>query len=112
MINSMLSSLLATLAILLLASPSTATADQLPIHLVLFTPADVDPPEGVRERLTEVADATEHFFLGNMQRLKFASKQKRLFAREADGLVKVYFVKGKHSGKGDEYQGTGCLREV
>ncbi len=112
MINSMLRSLLVASAIARLTGPSSASADQLPIHMVLFTPNDVEPPEGVRERLTEVANATEHFFLGNMQRLKFTSREKQLFAREADGLVKVYFVKGKLSGKGDSYQGTECLREV
>jgi hypothetical protein len=64
------------------------------IRIVLLTAADRKPPAGASHRLTQIADAAERFFLGEMRRWRYPPAASRLFRRDAGGAVEVIPVKG------------------
>ena len=64
------------------------------IRIVLLTAADRTPPAGAAHRLSQIADAAERFYLGEMKRWKYPPAATRLFRRGGDGTVEVISVKG------------------
>src|SRR5262245_1799884 len=64
------------------------------VRMVFFAPADVATPNGLRERMTQIADTTDAFFFKWMNRWGYPPAAKTLFRRESDGLVEVLTVRG------------------
>lgn len=82
------------LPLVLVALCSPAFAQKMPhARIVLLTPADIDPPPGVAKRLTQVADYTEAMLVKWMKAWDYPPKREQIFPRNADGSVKVLFVK-------------------
>ena len=79
------------------------------IRIILFTASDRTPPAGVPHRLTQIADATERFFFGEMKRWKYPPAVSRLFRRNPDGTVEVTYVKGDRPAS-DPFYDQGGMR--
>ena len=62
-------------------------------RIVFLTPADVHPPAGVSTRLTQVADYTEAMLVKWMKVWDYPPNRDQIFQRNADGTVKILFVK-------------------
>lgn len=95
------------IGIALISARIFAAENPLPpgTHIIVFTPSDVTPPAGVRQRLTRAADACEKFYFHWMNYWGYAPGVTNLFPREADGLVEVLYLHGDQpvsSGKYDE----------
>jgi hypothetical protein len=89
------------------------TTPPLPtLRMVLFTPSDVEPPAGVRRRITQIADYTERFFLRWMTHWKYEPARKAIFRRGGDGGAEVLFVKGEQPFSSGRYDGPGFQQEV
>lgn len=90
--------LLAAAAILCCAAQSRAAGSSEllpePVKIVFFVPADLAVSEGVRQRITKIADAAEAFFFNGMKRHGYPPATKALFRREADGQVELFQVRG------------------
>jgi hypothetical protein len=82
------------------------------LRVVFFTPADVEPPPGVRHRLTQVADAAERFFGTWMKHWKYPPAKEHIFRRDPDGNVEVLFVKGDQKLSSGRYQKPNFTPEV
>jgi hypothetical protein len=84
---------------LLVTLPRSAFAQpKMPkVQIVFLTPADVEAPDGVRERLTQSADYTEAMLVKWMKAWKYPPKREKIFQRNADGSVKIHFVKSPDS---------------
>ena len=67
------------------------------VQIVFLTPGDVEPPEGVTRRLTQVADCAEALFVKWMKAWEYPPQRERIFQRKADGSVKVWFVKAEET---------------
>ena len=81
--------------LLLLLFPGTAFGQpKMPeVQIVFLTPGDVEPPGGVSKRLTQAADCAEALLVKWMKVWDYPPQRERIFQREADGSVKVWFVK-------------------
>jgi WD40-like Beta Propeller Repeat len=82
------------------------------IRIILFTPSDRQPPATVSHRLTQIADATEKFLLGEMTRWKYLPAVSKLFRRNPDGTVEVTYVKGDRPAADSYYAKSGCDAEA
>src|SRR3954469_21053721 len=107
---------LLTSTIFALAAP-WASAGEEPssrptLRVVLFTPSDVEPPAGVRRRITQIADYTERFFVRWMTHWKYEPANKALFRRDGDGAAEVLFVKGDQPFANGRYNGPGFQQEA
>jgi hypothetical protein len=103
--------------VILWATAAGAVADErrdpLPtLRVVFFTPSDVEPPAGVQRRLTQVADATERFFVRWMTRWGYEPANKTPFRRDKAGAVEVLFVKGDQPLSSGRYEKAGFQSEV
>src|SRR3954451_15921118 len=108
--------ILLTATLLTVAAPS-APGDEEPsplptLRIVLFTPSDVEPPAGVKRRMTQIADYTERFFLRWMAHWKYEPADKALFRRDGDGAAEVLFVKGDQPFSSGRYDGPGFQQEA
>lgn len=99
-----------------LSSTSTTLADEpsdLPrIQLVFFTPSDVAPPPGYVERLTELANYTEAFFVRWMKHWRYPPARTTIFDRETSGQVVIRHVRGKHPAASGVYDRSTLVAEV
>ena len=82
------------------------------INVVFVTPSDVELPPDVVERLTEVADYTEHFLVKWMTKWGYEPERKQIFDRTADGKLRVIFFKGKDNLASGTYNQVGFQSEV
>src|SRR5438552_12237468 len=64
------------------------------VRIVFFIPSDLATPNGVRQRLTQIAETTDAFFAKWMKRWGYPAVAKSLFQRKPDGLVEVLTVRG------------------
>jgi hypothetical protein len=109
MIRSSFTALLAALASL----PAVAQEPALPkVNVVLFTPADVMPPEDAVRRLTQVANYTEVFLVKWMKHWGYSPAREKIFDRDPDGSVRVLFVTGKEKLASGRYHKSGFEAEV
>ena len=63
------------------------------IRIVLLTAPGRTPPASVPHRLSQIADAAERFFLGEMKRWNYPPAVSRLFRRNPDGTVELTHVR-------------------
>lgn len=92
---------------------ATDEPDDLPqIQLVLLTPADVEPPPGYQERLTEIANYTDKFFQYWMTRQGYPPNRKSIFTHDDDGNAKVLVVRGRQNAASGLYDRPSLVNEV
>lgn len=89
---------------------TTEVESKLPVvEIIFFSPKDIDPPKDAVELLGTLAEKTEGFYEDEMKKWDYPIKRKKIFARDAEGKVKVAFVRGSENsetGKYDQnYQG-------
>src|ERR1051326_2809538 len=103
----------ALFALLAGLSPVVGQEPSLPkVNVVLFTPADVAPPKGAVQRLTQVGDYTEAFLVKWMQHWGYPPARERFLDRNPDGTVRVLFVSGKEKRASGKYNKPGFEVEV
>lgn len=82
------------------------------LKIVFFLPSDLVVPQGVRHRLTQIADATDAFLLGGMKQHGYPPEVKTLFPRDAEGTVEVLEVRGENTAASGEYAQPNCIRYI
>lgn len=91
----------------------TEEANTRPVfRVVFFTPSDVEPPDGVQERLAEHVDYAQMFYGKWMKHWGYESAHPLNVNRDKDGMPEVLFVKGRHSEESGRYQQLGFQGEV
>ncbi len=92
---------LSLLSVLLLPIPAfpqktpAAKETNVPaIHIVLFTPAGIEPPADARQKIGAAAKYAETFFPKWMKRWGYPPAREKIFARERDGTIRVLHVRG------------------
>lgn len=89
--------LLTVAAHLLLVGSTNAQPAMPKIRIVFMTPADVDVPDGVQDRMDRTADYTEQFLVKWMKAWDYPPARERIFERDANGHAVVHFVKSPDS---------------
>lgn len=82
------------------------------LRVVFFTPSDVEPPDGVRERLREYVDYSQAFFAKWLKHWKYECKTVLPVKRDKDGFPEILYVKGRHTDESGRYRQAGFEREV
>lgn len=77
--------------------PDFGQAKMPRVQIVFLTPADVNVPTGVSERMTQTADYTEAMLVKWMKLWDYPPQRERIFQRKANGNVKILFVKAKET---------------
>jgi len=85
---------------------------KLGVRIVFFTPKDVDPPEGVQERMKQIADYTQSFFSTWMKHWGYEPAQPLEIPRDKDGVPEILFFKGEHTQASGKYSRLGFQGEV
>lgn len=81
-------------------------------RVVFFTPSDVDPPAGVKERLRDYVNYAQQFYGKWMNHWDYACDTPLAVERDADGFPKILFVKGRHEEASGRYRQLGFEPEV
>ena len=104
------------IAALVTISPPSGFADEAKespvLRVVFFTPSDVDPPQGVRERLKEHVDYAQFFYGKWMKHWGYESQQPLRVNQDKNGLPEVLFVRGRHAEASGRYRQLGFEGEV
>ncbi|MEW4526948.1 hypothetical protein [Maioricimonas sp. JC845] len=106
--------LIAALALLAVAAPQTAIAEDARIRIVFFTPSDVDPPANCRQRMKDVVDYAQAYYGKWLRHWGYEPENVLPVDREEDGTPVIYFVKGDKpaaSGAYDKVGIQGPIRE-
>jgi hypothetical protein len=74
-------------------APAAKEAAVPAIHIVLFTPAGIEPPADSRKKIGAAAAYAETFFAKWMKRWGYPPAREKIFAREKDGTVRVLHVR-------------------
>lgn len=100
-------------ALLLAAGRSTAdeTSETRPrsIQIIFFLPSDLAVPQGVRQRITQIADATDSFLLGGMRQHGYPAGVTTLFQRDANKQAAVMEVRGEETAASGKYSQPQCI---
>ncbi len=109
--------LLVFVALALVASATTDLkaddAETKPVfRVVFFTPSDVEPPKGVRERLKEYVDYSQMFFAKWMKHWGYECEDSLAVNRDRDGYPEILYVKGRHTEASGHYKQLGFQPEV
>lgn len=107
--------LLATFSNLILtsvASADQANTDRPVLRVVLFTPSDVDPPPGVRERLKEYVVYSQAFYAKWMNHWGYECENPLPVKLNQDGDPEVFYVRGRHDEASGAYLQLGFQDEV
>lgn len=108
--------LLTVLASLAMAAPASLFADdtsERPVfRVVFFTPSDVEPPDGVRERLKEHVEYSQMFYGKWMKHWGYESEKPLAVNRDKDGFPEILYVKGRHTEESGRYRQLGFQPEV
>ncbi len=88
-------------------------ADERPVlRVVFFMPSDVEPPDGVRERLKEYVDYAQMFYGKWMAHWGYPCEQPLAVKRDDEGYPEVLFVKGRETEASGRYKQLGFQGEV
>ena len=82
------------------------------LRVVFFTPSDIEPPDGVRDRLREYVDYSQSFFAKWMKHWEYECDSPLAVNRDADGAPEILFVKGRHTEASGRYRQLGFQGEV
>ncbi|HSY17503.1 MAG TPA: hypothetical protein VK815_04175 [Candidatus Acidoferrales bacterium] len=65
------------------------------VRIVMFTPSDLEVPDGANQRLTKIADSAERFLFAGMKQWGYPAVTTNIFRRETNGSAEVLRVKGE-----------------
>ena len=82
------------------------------LRVVFFTPSDVEPPDGVRERLKEYVDYSQAFYAKWMTHWGYECEDPVPVNLDDDGFPEILFVKGRHDQASGAYRQLGFQSEV
>ncbi len=82
------------------------------LRIAFFTPSDVDPPDGVRERVRQIVDYTQAFYGKWLKHWGYECNQALPVERDEEGYPVIYFVRGKHTAASGRYNQHGFQPEV
>ncbi|WP_296459704.1 hypothetical protein [Rubinisphaera sp.] len=114
----LMKSLACTLVVILTAcNPSQIVAQEITdertgIRVVLFSPADVEPPPAAVENIRKAMQYTEKFFEEEFSRWNYEVARKQIFAREETGEMLVMEIKGDEPATSEKYQSSALLKEL
>ncbi|MGI9472276.1 MAG: hypothetical protein ACR2NZ_12115 [Rubripirellula sp.] len=95
-----------------LASTDQAKAESPALRIVLFSPSDVDPPAGVRERLKEYVMYSQAFYGKWMNHWGYECENLLPVKLDEDGYPEIFFVRGRHDEASGVYAKLGFQDEV
>jgi hypothetical protein len=75
-------------------APAAKEAGVPEIHIVLFTPAGIEPPSDAPQKIGVAAKYAETFFAKWMKRWGYPVAREKIFPREKDGTIRVLRVRG------------------
>ncbi|MBI1246922.1 hypothetical protein GC197_03650 [bacterium] len=104
--------LLVSLAPASLRSAAPEVKGHPQLNMVLFVPADVDPPAGVQRRFTEIAQYTESFLVGEMAKDGYPPANEQFLPRDEKGNYQFLFIRGEHPVDSGKYDQPGFHLEV
>lgn len=81
-------------------------------HIVFFSPADVEPPKGVPERLKEYVDYSQMFFAKWMKHWNYDCQNPLPVEQDEKGNLRILYVRGKHTEASGRYRQLGFQPEV
>ena len=82
------------------------------LRIVFFTPSDVDPPEGVEERVRQMADYVQDFFSRWMKHWEYEPERELALDRDANGVPEILYVSGKDTEASGRYRKPDFQPEV
>ncbi|MGI9457620.1 MAG: hypothetical protein ACR2NU_13735 [Aeoliella sp.] len=95
------------------ASLGANNAETKPMfRVVFFTPSDVEPPAGVRERLKEYVDYSQMFFAKWMNHWEYECEDPLSVNHDGEGYPEILYVKGQHTEASGRYKQLGFQKEV
>ena len=94
-----------------LSSFAQITNREAIVHIIFVTPADVSTPAGVPQRLTQVANAAEQFFVKWMNYWGYSAADPNLFQRDNNGSVEVLKVHGDRPLSSGKYSNSDSVQE-
>ncbi len=104
---------IAIVAAVLTADLKADDAEEKPVfRVVFFTPSDVEPPEGVLERLKEYVDYSQMFFAKWMKHWGYECQDPLYVNRDEEGYPEILYVKGRHTLASGRYRQLGFQPEV
>jgi hypothetical protein len=95
-----------------IADDADQTATRPVFRVVFFTPSDVEPPAGVKERLKDYVGYAQQFYGKWMNHWDYACEKPLRVERDGDGIPKILFVKGRHDEASGRYRQLGFEPEV
>lgn len=84
-------------------------ADVPQIHVILFTPAQLEPPSDAVSTIRDAATYAETFFVEGLERHGYQPARKQIFPRDAQGEIKVHHVVGEQNADSKDYQSAQLL---
>jgi hypothetical protein len=94
------------------SSISAQPATPFEMRIVLFTPADVEPPEDVEERIAQVVEYTRRFYTEGMKQQGYEPATPLRVPLDENGRPVVLYVKGEHDQASGKYNQLGYGEEV
>jgi hypothetical protein len=96
----------------LVADENSDDVEKPVLRIAFFTPADVDPPECVQERIEQIVDYTQAFYRKWLTHWGYPCDQVLPVARDEDGRPVVHFVRGQHTSASGRYNQHGFQQEA
>lgn len=82
------------------------------LKIVFFTPSDIEPPDGVTERMKQIVNYTQSFLSKWMKHWRYECEKPLAIKRDKKGNPKILYVKGKYTYDSGRYRQIGFQREV
>jgi hypothetical protein len=86
--------------------------DKPVLRIIFFTPSDVEPPEGVEDRMKEIVEYTQDFFGKWMKHWGYEAKEVLPVKKNKDGYPEILYVKGQYTEASGRYKKLGFQAEV
>jgi len=96
----------------LFAGEQSSDAAKPVLRIAFFAPSDVEPPDGVRERVKQIVDYTQAFYSKWLKHWGYECNQALPVERDEEGYPVIHFVRGKHTLASGRYDQRGFQREV
>lgn len=85
-------------------------ADKPVLWIIFFTPSDVEPPDGVNERMKEIVEYTQGFYAKWMKHWGYDTKEALPVNKNKEGYPEILYMKGEHTEASGKYSKSRDLR--
>jgi len=82
------------------------------LKIVFFTPSDIEPPDGVTERMKQIVDYTQSFLGKWIKHWGYECEKPLAIRRDDNGNPEILYVKGRYTYDSGRYRRIGFQREV